>query len=59
MRRVAGILGIEVDERQWTGLIKAATFEEMGRNADWTAPDTDLAILHDNVRFFHRGTNGK
>ncbi len=59
MRRVAAILGIEVPEARWPALVKAATFEEMKRNADRTAPDTDLEIWHDNSRFFHSGTSEK
>ena len=59
MRSVATILGIHVDEARWPALIKAATFEEMKRNADRTAPDTDLHIWRENSRFFHSGTSGK
>ena len=59
MRRIATILGIEIDEARWPALIKAATFQDMQRNADRTAPDTDLDLWHDNSRFFHSGTSGK
>jgi len=59
MRRIAGLLGIEVAEAKWPALIEAATFAEMKKNADRTAPDTDLAIWRENSRFFHSGTSGK
>ncbi len=59
MRRIAEILGIQVPPARWPALVKAATFEEMKRNADRTAPDTDLEVWRDNSRFFHSGTSEK
>jgi aryl sulfotransferase len=55
MRRVAGILGIEIDEARWPGLVKAASFAEMKANADKTAPNTDHAIWNANSDFFRTG----
>lgn len=59
MRRIAKILGIEVEEAKWPGLVKAASFEAMKANADRTAPDTDHDIWHSNERFFNKGTNAQ
>ncbi len=59
MRRLAQALGISVPETKWPTLVNAATFAEMKRNADRTAPDTDLKIWRDNAGFFHSGTSGK
>jgi len=59
MRRLARILELEIDEARWPGLVNAATFAEMKRNADRTAPDTDLAIWRDNAQFFHSGSNAQ
>jgi aryl sulfotransferase len=57
MRRLAGLLGIEVDEARWPALIKAATFEDMKANADRTAPDTHHGTWKSNSQFFHAGLN--
>lgn len=59
MRRIAGILGIDIDETQWPALVEAAGFDAMKANADRTAPDTDFAAWHDNSAFFHRGEHGQ
>jgi hypothetical protein len=59
MRRIASLLGIAVSEERWPALVRAATFSEMKRNADRTAPDTDLDMWRENARFFHSGTSGK
>jgi aryl sulfotransferase len=59
MRRIAGLLGIEVAEARWPELVKAAGFESMKKNADRTAPDTDMQMWKDNARFFNKGTSGQ
>ena len=59
MRRVAALLGIEVDPARWPILVNAASFSEMKRNADRVAPDTDLGVWHSNAQFFNRGTNAQ
>jgi aryl sulfotransferase len=48
-----------MDSARWPALINAATFVDMQRNADRTAPDTDLDLWRDNKRFFLSGTSGK
>lgn len=55
MRRVADILGIEVEEAKWPALVRAASFAEMKAKADMTAPDTDHAIWNANSDFFRTG----
>lgn len=59
MRRLAGVLGIDVPEARWPSLVEAAGFEAMKRNADQTAPDTDLGMWRDNAGFFHTGESGR
>lgn len=57
MRRIAGRLGIEVDECVWPALVEAATFARMrDRSADLT-PNA-LGVLQDEARFFRGGTSG-
>ena len=51
--------GIEVAEKGWPELVAAAGFESMKKNADRTAPDTDLKMWKDNSRFFNMGTSGQ
>jgi aryl sulfotransferase len=57
MRRLAGLLGIPVDEERWAALVRAATFESM--RADAAAPDADLGVLKDPAAFFRRGRSGE
>jgi aryl sulfotransferase len=57
MRSLAGRLGIEVDERIWTELVCAATFDAMRERSRTLAPGT-LGVLKDPVAFFRRGTSG-
>ncbi len=38
MRRLAGLLGIAVDERRWPALVQAATFESMRGSASARPP---------------------
>jgi aryl sulfotransferase len=59
MRRVAGILGLQVDETLWPSLIEAAGFEEMRARADIIAPDAHQGMWLDNSRFFHKGETGQ
>lgn len=59
MRRLAGILGVEVDEAKWPALIKAASFADMKANADRTAPNTDHGIWGANSDFFRNGVSGQ
>lgn len=59
MRRIAGLLGIAVDEAKWPALVKAATFADMKAKADRTAPDAEHAIWVSNSEFFHTGLNAQ
>jgi hypothetical protein len=59
MQRVAEALGIEVTGEKWPALVEAAGFESMKKNADRTAPDTDMKMWKDNSRFFNKGTSGQ
>lgn len=59
MRRIAGILGIDVEEGLWPELVEAATFGQMKKRADELAPDVDHGIWHDAGRFFNRGQTGQ
>lgn len=56
MRRLAGSLGIPVDEERWPALVHAATFDAMRDGA--SAPDT-LGVLKDPAAFFRRGSSGE
>jgi aryl sulfotransferase len=57
MRRLAGLLGIPVDEALWPALVRAASFESM--RADARSPDAGLGVLKDPAAFFRRGTSGE
>jgi len=59
MRALAARLSIAVPEARWPQLARAATFEEMRRNADRLAPAVTESIWRDNQNFFHRGTSGQ
>jgi aryl sulfotransferase len=56
MRRIAGLLGISVDEECWPALVHAATFDAMRAGA--SAPDT-LGVLKDPAAFFRQGRSGE
>jgi hypothetical protein len=58
MRRLAGVLGIDVPESTWPTLVEAATFESMKARADVLAPDTTHAIFESNTAFFKQARNG-
>ena len=55
MRRIAGLLGIPVDEERWPALVHAATFDAMRAGA--RAPDT-LGVLKEPAAFFRQGGSG-
>ncbi|MFN2377919.1 MAG: sulfotransferase domain-containing protein [Candidatus Binatia bacterium] len=59
MRRLAARLGITIPEEAWPGLVQAATFAEMKRNADKMAPAVTEKVWIDPGQFFHRGTSGQ
>jgi aryl sulfotransferase len=55
MRRLAGELGVAVQEQAWPALVRAATFESMRANAGEFAPG---GVLKDAAAFFRRGRSG-
>jgi hypothetical protein len=57
MRRLAGLLGLAVDEGRWPALVQAATFESMRAGA--AAPDPDLGVLKNPAAFFRLGKSGE
>ena len=59
MRRIAGLLDIEVDETIWPELVEAATFDSMKSNADMLAPEVNNGAWLNNSQFFHKGTSGQ
>jgi hypothetical protein len=59
LRRLAGVLRIDVPEDRWPALVDAATFERMKANADLLAPDTTHGIWVDNAKFFRKGQSGR
>jgi hypothetical protein len=59
MRALAARLSISVPEERWPDLVRAASFEEMRRNADRFAPAVTESIWRDNQRFFNRGSSGQ
>jgi len=59
MRRVAAILGVEVDEAIWPALVEAATFDAMRSNADQLAPEVAEKMWKHNADFFRTGASGQ
>ena len=59
MRRVAGLLDIDVAESLWPELVRAATFESMKARPERFAPEANLGLWKDNSRFFNKGTSGQ
>jgi len=59
MRRLAVRLGIDIPEERWPDLVKAATFDEMKRDAHNTAPGVTEELWQDNSRFFRSGALGE
>lgn len=59
MRRIAGFLGIEVNEAIWPELVEAATFASMKRHgAEWL-PHAGMAWVGGHETFLHKGTNDR
>jgi len=57
MRRLAGLLEIEVPDAKWPKLVEAARFETMKARADQLAPDPS-GILKSKRAFFRSGKRG-
>jgi hypothetical protein len=58
MRRLAGRLGIPVDEARMQTLVRAAGFEAMRSDPERSVPDT-LGVFQNNAAFFRRGGSGE
>ena len=56
-RRLAGALGIDVDDAELASLTAAASFDSMRSNADVVVPNSTEAFWVSNESFFHRGSN--
>ncbi|MGE0759565.1 MAG: sulfotransferase domain-containing protein [Pirellulaceae bacterium] len=59
MRRVAAFLGVDVDERIWGTLVRAAQFSEMRDAADLLLPEMNGTRKHGARGFFFKGSNGR
>jgi aryl sulfotransferase len=57
MRHLADLLGIDVPEYKWPGLVHAARFEQMRASAARQAPHP-AGVLKDPSAFFRRGYSG-
>jgi hypothetical protein len=55
MRRVAGALGVGVDEARWPAFVEAATLGSMRSRAEHTAPEADVGMWVSAERFFRSG----
>jgi aryl sulfotransferase len=59
MHQVADFTGIDVAEEAWPGLVAAARFDAMKRDAIRTEEHLGLIFEGGANRFFHKGTNGR
>ena len=60
MRRLAGVLGVTVDEDSWPGLVEAAGFANMKAHAEDMAPQVKVdGFWKDTTAFFHTGGGGQ
>jgi aryl sulfotransferase len=59
LRRLAGVLAVEVEDARLEEYAAAARFERMRQRADELAPDVGNRIWRSNQEFFHRGYSGQ
>ena len=60
MRRIAGFLGIAVNEAVWPSLVHAAGFAQMRKAGEQLMPQTRTMFAEGGAeRFFNKGTNGR
>ena len=59
MRRLASVLGVDVDDSKWPTLVEAATFDKMRDRASDLAPQVTNEFWQDDSRFFHVGGSGQ
>lgn len=55
MRRIAGVLGVEIDEDKFSHWVQALTLESMRRRSHQIAPEAQLGIWKSNEDFFAQG----
>jgi aryl sulfotransferase len=58
MRRVAGFLGVDVDEQWWPAMVERCTFESMKARSDEIS-DFDSKFVGGANTFLYKGTNGR
>jgi aryl sulfotransferase len=59
MRRIAGFLEIDLEERLWPRLVAAASFESMKSKASELMPTAGQIWQGGGDTFLHKGTNGR
>jgi aryl sulfotransferase len=59
MRRVADFLEIEVEDRLWPSLVRAASFEAMRASGDTLMPQMKTMLKEGSKRFFNKGVSGR
>lgn len=58
LRRLATVLGVDIDDAELATLAHAATFAEMKARSAVLAPDTTHEIWQDTARFFDKARSG-
>ena len=59
MRKIAVHLDIEIDEKVFCDLVKAAGFGAMKAQVDSLFPGADAKLWKSNAQFFAKGINGQ
>jgi aryl sulfotransferase len=59
MRRIAGFLGVEIDEARLPAMLEHCSIDYMRRTAAQHAPILDMIFKGGSATFFHKGTNGR
>ena len=59
MRRLATLLGIEIDDDEIARLAQSASFERMRERSEQLSPEVVVGMWNDPREFFHRGTTGQ
>jgi len=59
MRRLAGVLGVEIDEGRFADQVAAARFDSMRSRAADALPESDLGMWKDTTEFFKSGRKGE
>jgi aryl sulfotransferase len=59
VRRLTGVLGVEMADDRLLELAAAGTFAAMKKRAQMLAPCSDVGLWRNTDDFFHRGTSGQ